>query len=537
MARPQYRGARLAMAVAMAFSMMLAVPLPAAAHPEVCDGKESETASSAAFELASSVLNVVNLFAGVFPTQAPAQESSDEGCFTEAEVAAMDDSGATLAPGDTASSPNVTLLANLPKSGPFEAYSAFGSDLAFWGRYAFQGNYNGFQITDVSDRANPSIVSQVNCPGSQNDISVWKNLVVTSTDSRRNDDSCNSFALGTTTTPSSTDPNAEYWEGLKIFDWSNPADPRLVTTVETDCGSHTHTILPEEDRVLVYVSSYDINPNAKDCRSTGSPNDHDKISIVEIPLDNPQAASVIAEPVLFPDGGNPGNAYTRPTRGCHDITVYQAKKLAAGACMGEGVIMDISDPVSPKVLSSVRDDNFAFWHSATFSNDGRTVVFTDELGGGGSPTCNPTVGPTKGADGIYDVTDPNAPVFASYFKIPRTQSNSENCVAHNGNVMPVPGRDVMVQAWYQGGLSIFDFTDPYNPRELGWFERGPYVRPDTGGAGLSGGWSTYWYNGNIFTNEIQQGLDVHTFADRTTGLAANLPYLNAQTQEPPPRRR
>ena len=483
---------------------LLALPVSATAHPEVC-GKEQEA------------------------------HEDGEMCFTEEQIAAFDDSGANLAPGETARSQNMHLLANLPKSGPFAGEAAFNSDIAFWGKYAFQGNYNGFQITDISSPGNPKIVSQVNCPGSQTDISVWKNLVILSTDSRRSDNSCNSFALTSSTTPSSTDPNAEYWEGIKVFDWSDPSSPKLVTAMETDCGSHTHTILPQGDRMIVYVSSYDLSTAAKDCRLTSTPqDDHDKISIVEFPMNRPQDYTV-TEKVLFPDGGFAGTSYTRQTRGCHDITVYPAMKLAAGACMGEGVMMDISDPRDPKVISSMRDNNFAFWHSATFSNDATKVIFTDELGGGGGPTCNPTIGPEKGADAIYDVNPPVAPIFLSYFKIGRTQSNTENCVAHNGNVLPTADNDVFVQSWYQGGTSVIDFTDASKPREVAFFDRGPIAADRLV---LGGHWSSYYYNGFIFGNEIQRGLDVMKFSDPLAAKAngVKLPYLNAQVQEPLTRR-
>jgi len=470
-------GQRLVVLVALLTATVALGAARVAAHPEDCSTHDEETA-----------------------------EHDHSYCISDEEQAGYDDSGANLAPGQLASTRNMHLVANLPKTGPFAPESQFNSDLAFWGKYAFQGNYEGFQITDISAPAKPRVVSQMHCPGSQNDVSVWRNLIFTSTDSRRSDDSCSSFALSSTTTPSSTDPTAEYWEGIKIFDWSNPAAPRLVKAVETDCGSHTHTLVPDGSRVLLYISSYDVNANAKDCRSTGSHFDHDKISIVEVPLANPAAARVISEPVLFPDGGNPGDADTRTTRGCHDITVYQAIGLAAGACMGEGVIMDIRNPAQPKVLSNIIDnENFAFWHSATFSNDGKKVIFTDELGGGGSPTCNPTVGDKKGADAIYDISNPAAPKFLSYFKIPRTQTNTENCVAHNGSLIPVPGRDIMVQAWYQGGISVFDWTDPRNPVEIAFHDRGP---SDATRMGPGGSWSVYWYNGLLVSSEIARGLDI-----------------------------
>jgi hypothetical protein len=357
------------------------------------------------------------------------------------------------------------------------------------------------------------------CPGSQNDVTVNDGILVTSTDSRRTNDGCNSTATSTPSAPTT-------WEGLKVWDVRDPKSPVLLTSVFTDCGSHTHTVLPEADRLLVYVQSYDVAAGRYRCDGN-----HDKISVVEIPRSNPAAAKVVSTPVLFPDGGNPGEpgGTQRPTTGCHDITVYQEIGLAAGACTGEGAIIDIKDPVNPKVIASVEDPNFAFWHSATISQDGKRVLFTDELGGGGQPTCNKTVGPNKGADAIYDITDPAHPRFMSYFKIPRTQNNTENCVAHNGNAIPIPGRDVLVQSWYQGGISIIDWTDGAKPRELAWFDRGPI---DDSRLVLGGFWSSYYYNGAIYGSEIQRGFDVFraTGSELADADRSRTRTLNAQTQ-------
>jgi hypothetical protein len=306
--------------------------------------------------------------------------------------------------------------------------------------------------------------------------------------------------------------------------------PKLLTSVRTDCGSHTHTVLPEASRLIVYVQSYDVSGNNYRCANTG-PNSHDKISVVEVPKADPAAAKVVNEPVLFPDGGYEGDPATRrsATRGCHDITVYQKIGLAAGACTGEGAIIDIKDPVNPRVIASIEDEKFSFWHSATISQDGKKVLFTDELGGGGEPTCNDTVGPEKGADAIYDITDPANPKFMSYFKIPREQTNQENCVAHNGNAIPVPGRDILIQSWYQGGASIIDWTDGSKVKELAWFDRGPI---DSSRLVLGGFWSTYYYNGFIYGSEIQRGFDVFkaTGSEFSGADRSKVRTLNAQTQ-------
>ncbi|MEV6798072.1 hypothetical protein AB0M91_06965 [Micromonospora rifamycinica] len=424
---------------------------------------------------------------------------------------------------EISSSPNLRQVANLPKQAPFDTTSALGTDMAFQGRYAFVGNYNGFVVYDIGRPNAPKIVSQVLCPGSQNDISVYGNLLFLSTDSSRTDDSCASVTQPATV--------KESWEGIKVFDISDKANPRYVKSVETACGSHTHTLVPGKDRrtVYLYVSSYSPRADYPDCQPP-----HDSISIVRVPVHKPTEAAVVATPNLFPDGGYEGvPGQTSATSGCHDITAYPTKDLAAGACMGDGVLLDIRDREAPRVINRIRDTvNFSFWHSATFNNAGTKVVFTDELGGGGAATCNEVVGPNRGADAVYDITgrgDARKMVFRSYYKIPRVNADTENCVAHNGSLIPVLGRDVMVQAWYQGGVSVWDFTDSTRPKEIGFWERGPLsdTQLTTGGA-----WSTYYYNGHIYSSDIQKGLDVLKLSDWRTWTAdlVRFPELNVQTQ-------
>ena len=435
--------------------------------------------------------------------------------------------GGGTASAQTSASQNLHHMANLPKSGPFEAEPALGRDMAFFGgRYVVSGNTEGFQITDIRNPVKPRVVSQTDCAGAPNDVSVHGNLLFTSTDSSRAFAECFHPITGARNfARAATAPSSLTWEGIRVFDISDPAAPRYLTAVETDCGSHTHTLLPDEanGRVLLYVSSYDPAANQPDCQPP-----HDKISVVEVPLGDPMAASVVAEPVLFPDGGFPGTPSTRATAGCADITVFPAKDLAAGACMGEGVILDISDKTNPKVLASITDPNFAFWGSATFSNDATKVIFTDTLGAGSGATCNAAIGPVRGADAIYDISDLSSPRFQSYFKISREQAGSENCVAHNGTVLPRTDRDVFVQAWFQGGVSVIDFTDGSAPREIAHFDPAPF---DATRSVLAGAFAAYWFDGRIVANDMQRGLDVFELSDSAGAqMGPKAETVNPQTQ-------
>ncbi|MDA3646304.1 hypothetical protein LZ318_28860 [Saccharopolyspora indica] len=417
-------------------------------------------------------------------------------------------------PGDDVQhSDNVQPLANVPRQGPLA--ESTHTDLAFFKNYAFQGSYDGFTVYDISDPAAPKTVSQTHCPGGQGDVSVSPDgsLLFLSVDYARTDDTCQSQQ------GSYEDPNA--WEGVRIFDISDVANPQYVKGIKTSCGSHTNTMVPgkKPGEVFIYVSSYNPDPAFPNCQPP-----HDSISIIGVPPGNPANAKVVAEPVLFPDGGAAGTA------GCHDITVYPELDLAGGACMGDGVLLDIADPVKPQVVATVQDPNFAFYHSATFTNDGKSVLFTDELGGGGAPTCNDEVGPTHGANAIYNITGEGAKrglEFQSYFKIPRNQADTENCVAHNGNLIPMPGRNVYVQSWYQGGVSFFDFTDTTAPAEIGYFDRGPV---DETNLVMGGSWSAYYYNGHVYSSDITRGLDVMKVAGMDEADEVRLDILNPQTQ-------
>lgn len=441
-----------------------------------------------------------------------------------AEAKADMKSGKIPAPDEIVHSANIKHLANIPK----DALPGTNSDLAFQGKYAFAGNYDGFRIFDISNPKKPRTVSQVLCPGSQNDISVSGNLLFLSTDSSRSDDSCASTSQPATEKSS--------WEGMKVFDISDKSNPKYVSAVETACGSHTHTLVPQKRNVYVYVSSYSPSATFPDCQPP-----HDGISVIKVPRKAPQKAAVVDFPVLFPGegpdgGGNPGgptNPGVSKTTGCHDITVLPSKDLAAGACMGDGILFSIENPEKPRVIDQVQDNkNFAFWHSATFNQKANKIVFTDELGGGGAATCDEATGPERGANGIYDVIgkgDKRKLVFKSYYKIPRHQAATENCVAHNGSLIPVKGKDLMVQAWYQGGVSVWDFTNSSKPKEIGYFERGP-LSADTLQTG--GSWSAYYYNGYVYSNDMAKGFDVLKIDDKRTDPAERVRVheLNVQTQ-------
>jgi hypothetical protein len=432
----------------------------------------------------------------------------------------------TEAPGlnEVAHTSNVELLASLGKPA---GLGATNSDLAFTGDYAIAGNYNGFAIWDISEPAEPELTSTVVCAGGQGDISVYDDLLFFSVDAPRTNNSCASGATSSS--------NPTLWEGIRVFDISDKSNPQYVKSVQIPCGSHTNSMVQSKDlkSVYVYSSSYALgNANYANCALP-----HDNIAVVKVPLDAPEQAALVGMPTTFPDGGSTGGTHPNgtplyATDGCHDITTFGSRDVMAAACMGDGAIYDITDRENPVLIDTVRDENFFFWHSATWNNAGNKVVFTDELGGGGLATCDlrPQNSPKWGANGIYDLEDDEL-VFKSYYKMPRTQHTSEICVAHNGSLIPVKGKDIMVQAWYAGGWSVFDFTDSENPVEIAWFDRGPRVTTPNPVSG--GNWSTYWYNGHIYSNEIARGFDVAKITDARLGDAndVELDSFNPQMQQ------
>jgi hypothetical protein len=516
---------------------------------------------------------------------------------------------------------NLRVVSRTPS--PENFASSWNSDLAFTGHYAIQGNFNGIQMWDIADPAEPTLLKAYLCPAAQNDVSVYRNLLFVSAE-----DLGARLDCGTQGVQDSV--SADRLRGIRIFDISDITDPKYVANVQTCRGSHTHTVVEDpndKEHVYIYVSgaSQVRSPSELAGCSHLSPEEDPgsalfRIEVIKVPVAHPEQAAIVSSPRIFTglvappahgeapedvaaaakaaaearaagaftatiqgmeyvlppqfvnpmldnivrargDSGAPtgadsaalrealpgivarmfggdepaGPGGTRPGPSqCHDITVYPAVGLAGGACGGYGLLLDIRDVANPKRIGAVADSNFSYWHSATFSNDGTKLLFSDEWGGGGAPKCRATDRPEWGADALFTVSG-STMQFQSYYKLPAAQTAAENCVAHNGSLIPVPGRDIMVQGWYQGGISVFDWTDPVHPREIAFFDRGPL---DSTKMEMAGSWSAYWYNGYIYSSEIARGLDVlelvpNPLLSRNEIEAAKLvqlDYLNVQGQ-------
>lgn len=481
---------------------------------------------------------------------------------------------------------NLRLVSTTPPEEPFVGQT--NSDLAFTGNYAIQGNYDGIQVWDVSNPAQPTSVVTYVCPASQSDVSVYDNLLFVSGEGLSGRLDCGDQGV-------QEEVSHHRLRGIRIFDITDITAPEYVANVQTCRGSHTHTVLKhpgDDDNVYIYVSGSSlVRPAEELAGCSGLMPEEDpnsalfRIEVIRVPLDDPQSAAIVSSPRIFQDlvapprhgpseadlaeleaarargefvvdvpgqgpivvpgqvvamrlqqivserggEGEPTAADTAAFRAwldgmvaeqagapaedegpapgptqCHDITVYPAIGLAGGACGGYGLLLDIRDPVNPTRLAAVADSNFSYWHSATFNNDGTSILFTDEWGGGGAPKCRDGDPMEWGANAIFTIEDGEM-VFRSYYKLPAAQTSLENCVAHNGSLIPIPGRDIMIQGWYQGGISLIDWTDPANPTEIAYFDRGP-LNPER--MQSAGSWSVYWYNGVIVNSEIARGLDI-----------------------------
>jgi len=410
------------------------------------------------------------------------------------------------------------------------------SDLAFQGNHLFQGNFYGLNIYDISNPAKTALLTTMVCPGGQNDVSVYGNLLFMSVEMPNGRLDCGVQGFPPNPPPAAGEEKKfrppvaqkDRFRGVRIFDISDIKNPKQVAAVQTCRGSHTHTLVTDpndKDNVYIYVSGTSFVRQGEELEGcSGDKPDKDpntalfRIDVIKVPVAAPQDAKIVSNPRIFIDprtgalnglnngGLTHGKKDDKPedTDQCHDITVYSAIGLAAGACSGNGIVLDVKDPVHPKRVDAVNDPNYAYWHSASFSNSGDKVVFTDEWGGGLGARCRQNDPNKWGADAIFRLKDDKLN-FAGYYKMPAAQADTANCVAHNGSLVPVPGRDIEVQAWYQGGVSVVDFTDPAHPFEIAYFDRGPI---DPKMLILGGQWSAYWYNGYIYGSEIARGLDV-----------------------------
>ena len=393
------------------------------------------------------------------------------------------------------------------------------TDMAFREDLLVAGNYHGFNMYKIDKNGIPNLQSSIVCPGGQGDVSIVENILIMSVEQTRSRLDCGLEGV-------SEDASPDRFRGIRVFDITDIKNPIQVAAVQTCRGSHTHSVVEgptKDNKIIIYNSgtaSVRDGKEMEECIGDIAGDNRTalfRIDIIEIPIDSPHESKIVSSPAVFSDqetgilgglwiGGNHGEGTqeTSPTDQCHDITVFPTKNIAAGACSGNGILFDISDPYNPKRLDVVTDTGFAYWHSATFNNDGTKVIFTDEWGGGTRARCRAWDPIDWGADAIYDIVN-NKLEYKSHYKMPAPQLETENCVAHNGSIIPIPNRDIFVQAWYQGGISIMDFTDSSNPKEIAYFDRGPIDKDFL----VTGGyWSAYYYSGYIYGTEITRGLDV-----------------------------
>jgi hypothetical protein len=467
---------------------------------------------------------------------------------------------------------NMRMLSTTPPTG--KVLGATHSDLAFSGNLAIMGNYNGFEIFDISNPSKPVLMQTYLCPASQNDVSVYRNLLFMSSEATNSRADCGFEGV--------PEPVSKLRvRGIRVFDIADVKHPKLVTTVQTCRGSHTHTVVPkmgDDANVFIYVSgtagvrSADEVPGCMDGGVDDPNTARFRLEVIKVPMKAPVTAAIVSSPRIFQGlpvppanadraaqdqrdreaaaaaaaargergrGGagranQPPQAPSGPNQ-CHDITVYPEIGLAGGACAGLGLLLDIRDPEHPVRIDAVADANMSFWHSATFNNDGTKILFSDEWGGGGQPRCRATDKLEWGSDALFTIEN-NKMKFHAYYKLPAPQTSLENCVAHNGSLIPVPGRDIMVQSWYQGGLSVFDWTDIDHPKEIAFYDRGPV---DATRMAMGGSWSAYWYNGVIVSSEIARGMDIYellpngliTENEIAAAKTVRMPYWNTQDQQ------
>ncbi len=468
---------------------------------------------------------------------------------------------------------NMRLVSNTHKPAQFDTVRGLtfaNSDIAFGTHFAYQGNFAGFTIWDITDPAKPVVASVVQCTTSQGDPSIVGNLLFVSAEGAGNRKDCGSGGV--------QDPK-DHMAGVRIFDVSNPKAPKLVKNVETCKGSHTHTVVPspkDPNILYIYVSGQsEARPETElaGCKNGTDPADLTnslyQLDIIKVALDHPERATVIPGARIFTGldvdatckqfcaptdprraaagrgrGGAPGAVaagepmHTGP-RNCHDVTAYPSLNLLAAACSTHSILVDISNPEKPFRIDALTDtNNFQGRHTAAFSNDGKKLVQTDEWGGGTGPMCQASSMIELGGNTVISLDAKKKQTQRAYFKLPSAQSAEENCVSHNGGIIPVPGRDLYVQGWYQGGINVMDFTDADKAIEIAFYDRGsidppsPVDVPSAAGAAallasggrsrntIGGSWGAYYWNGMIYSSEIDRGLDVYELTP-SAQLSAN----------------
>ena len=373
------------------------------------------------------------------------------------------------------------------------------SDLAFKGTVAFAGHYGGFRVIDLADPGAPVELADVHCNGPQGDVTVHGDLLFLSVDSPQSTEGCE----GSTTVTATT---AGAFEGIRVFDISDPAAPQFLKAVRTDCGSHTNTLVPGEgDTAYVYVASYPLSKSGlgPNCKAP-----FEQISVIQVDGNDAaagRAARVVAEPTIKGIDNFGAKFGVEPFFACHDITVLVPNKTAAAACLSQGQLWDISNPLAPVVTANVDTPDVDIWHSAAFTPDGKYVTFGDEYFG---PAKEP-----YGALWTYSVADSSTPV--SHYRIPRDEPSTY----HNFNYVPLAGKYILVSSAYGSGTSVVDLTNPAAPSEVAHYDM------------QSNAWSTYWYNGLIVVNDISRGLDTLRLSSPLVAGAKRLPMLNPQTQD------
>lgn len=430
--------------------------------------------------------------------------------------------------GPDAHTKNVKLKANVVKSAP----NVTQSDLAFDGKLAYAGNYNGFRVIDISDPDNPVVVTNFECRGLQGDVSVYRGLLFRSVDQPLASADCGA--------PNATAATPGAWEGIQVFDVSNPAAPSVVDFIPTDCGSHTHTLYPQGDTVFIYVSSYPLTPvnigAATNCLDVESGGGHGYVSVIELDVNDPTdwtvhqafldpSTEVVTYDLDTALGLPAGTLGTHSFTACHDISVFAELQVAAAACFRDAQLWDISDPVNPSLLwtfksEAIQPSKVDLWHSAAFSWDGEVVAFGDESGGGIFNRCTD---PSDDQGRVWFLGIEDGSLLANY-KTPRVNPAGA-CTMHNFNFIPQSkGRRTLVSASYTAGTTIVDVNKLIAGASEADAEVGFYT-PD--GANT---WSSYWYNGFIYTNDINRGVDVMLLSDKARAGQKKLATMNPQTQ-------